>query len=90
MLPVPPQRVVGRRRHGGGHGYVVHNGAVPDAPHRERQHALGGREDAPLDMQQVQRNKEDDCKVPPTLITCAQDDLWPVNERQRQQPAHVR
>jgi hypothetical protein len=24
-------------------------------------------------------NKEDDCNVPPTLTTCAQDGLWPVN-----------
>jgi hypothetical protein len=25
------------------------------------------------------QNKEDDCNVPPTLTTCAQDGLWPVN-----------
>jgi hypothetical protein len=24
-------------------------------------------------------NMEEDCNVPPTLITCAQDGLWPVN-----------
>ena len=74
-LPVAPQRVVGRSRLGRGHGHVVHNGAVPGLHIESGSMRWVNGKMLHWTCKKCKASKEDDRKVPPTLISCAQDGL---------------